>query len=413
MSCGTAWLKGAAVLVFLGVFLAPSAGEESHGAGKTAEAHMGKGYQYEQEERFEQAAEEFRAAVAANPLLLQARYQLAVCYFALRQLKEARAQFESLRTAAGSEPSVAYYLARLDLLEGSFASAIRRFQSIATDPPFPDTAYYLGSAYLAKGDWAEAERWLRKAAALTPRDFRVFDHLARAYQREGKTGESEKEFARAEVLRQQYNQTAREGLQCSQALETRPLAEARATCEKLFDPRDPDKLTTLGMLYGQYGDYEEAAGPLARAAALNPDSWEIAHDLGLTYFRLRRYTDALLPLEKAVRLRPEYFGSMALLGATLYALKQDKKAYEVLGRAHDLNPQNQDTARLLFDTSLLLAQGALADRNYAECLHYLQKAAQLRPDDAEVHRRLAEVYSLLGRKRQAELERSQARRLEN
>src|SRR5215472_4689267 len=97
-------------------------------------------------------------------------------------------------------------------------------------------------------------------------------------------------------------------------------------CQRLFVPDDPDKLTTLGILYGKHGAYAEAIAPLERAARLDPESAEVQHDLGLTYFRLKQYQQARGPLEKAVELRPDFFGSNALLGATLYALKEDEAA---------------------------------------------------------------------------------------
>ena len=86
------------------------------------------------------------------------------------------------------------------------------------------------------------------------------------------------------------------------------------------------------MLYGENGKYVEAIEPLKRAAQLDPDSFEVFHNLGLTYFRLKRFAEARAPLEKAVSLRPNFFGSNALLGAVLYSLKDDQEAYRILQR---------------------------------------------------------------------------------
>ena len=140
-------------------------------------------------------------------------------------------------------------------------------------------------------------------------------------------------------------------------LDTRPLGGAcRATCQILFDANDPDKLATLGLLYGQHGDYADAVAPLSLAAKLDPESSEFEHDLGLTYFRLKRYADARVPLERATALRPDFFGSNALLGATLYMLEMDEAAYRVLDHAHQINPQDDDTATLLYKTAAALGQ---------------------------------------------------------
>lgn len=352
------------------------------------DAHVGRGYQFIQDERFEEAAKEFQAALALNPNLPRARYQLAICLFSLGRREEARKEFERLSRESGADPSIDYYLGRLDLVSGDFLTAIKHLQPLADDPPFPDTAFYLGWALLSKGDLKSATEWLEKAAQLTPRDFRVPYRLARTYQQTGRTADAEKQYALSTGLRENYNEAARQALTCGQALQTKPIEEARSTCRRLFDPNDPDKLTTLGMLYGQNHKYAEAVEPLEQAARLDPDSFEVFHNLGLTYFRLRRYANARAPLEKAVALRPDFFGSNAVLGATLYALKDDEAAYRALDHAHQLNPPDQDTADLLFKVALFAGQKHLAAGDVASGKPYLRKAAELHPQDIEVQRLL-------------------------
>jgi tetratricopeptide (TPR) repeat protein len=392
----------------------PFAQEDRNRSGSPTDevaTYVGKGYDNMAKRRYNEAVREFQAALSLDPKLVQVRYQLAVCYFSLGQTKESRQEFDRLLVEAGRDPSVIYYLGRLDLEGGDIDSATRRLQSIVAHPPFPDTAYYLGSAYLKKGDLALAERWLREAVKQTPRDFLVHDHLARVYQKAGREVEAEKEYALSADLRHEYEFASQQAVACNQDLDTRPLAEARGTCQALFDRNDPHKMVTLGMLYGQHGDYADAVEPLSLAAKLDPNSPVIEHNLGLTYFRLERYAEARAPLERAAALRPGFFGSNALLGATLYALREDEAAYRVLEHAHQLNPQDDDTATLLYKTALLLAKNRYAKRQNAECLGYLRKAAELRPDDAETHRRLAQVYAILGQPNQAEQEKRLADRL--
>jgi tetratricopeptide (TPR) repeat protein len=363
----------------------------------TAEAHVGKGYEAVKDERYQEAAKEFQAALALDPGLIRARYQLAVCWFALGKMQEARDEFERLEKETGGDASITYYLARLALRAGDAEAAIRKLLPLMKAPPFSDTAYYLGTAYLEKGAFEQAEKWLRVAAQADPRDYRVPDHLARAYQREGRKVEAEKQFEISARLRQSYDMASMEAVACSQLLETKSLDQARPACQQLFDSNDPDKLTTLGLLYGQHGLYVDAVQPLEIASRLDPDSSEIQHDLGLTYFRLRRYSDARTALAKAVRLRPDFFGSNALLGATLYALGQDEPAYKVLSHAHALNLGHRDTANLLFKEAVILANREENQKKYKSALSYLQKAAQLQPEDQEVRQRLSDLLRRLGR----------------
>jgi len=382
----------------------PARADSSHDQ-SGAQAHVGKGYEFEKEELFSKAAQEFEAALALAPELSRVRYQLGICYFALGREDNARRQFVRLRSETDDDPSVIYFLARLDLAGHHLDAAIRGFERIVAKPPFPDTAYYLGSACLESGRLAEAERWLKQAQPLNPRDFRIPDHLARICQREGRTADAEKEYALSAELRESYNQAAAEAMKCGQTLEKGAAADSTPdSCAKLSRPDDPDRLTLLGMIYGRHGLYEKAVQPLERAAALDPDSYEIEHNLGLTYFRLQRYGDARGPLKRAVSLRPDFFESNALLGATLFVLRQDSDAYRVLEHAHRLSPGDADTADLLFKAASVLGTENYQAKAYSMALAYLRVARDLRPADPLVHARLADVYSHAGDAQQAQTE---------
>ncbi len=379
---------------------------------ESSASHVGKAYQLLQDQRYESAAEEFRAALATDPKLVRVRYQLAICEFAMGHRDEARRLFERVATEAPGDAEVSYYLARLDLLENSHDSAIKRLARIAADPPFPDTAFYLGLAYAAKGDSKSALQYLEQAARLAPRDFRVHYRLARVYQDLDRQADAKRELALFSELRQGYQDGASQALTCSEALKAKSMNEARDVCRSLYDPNDPDKLTLLGIIYGQAGAYAEAVEPLTRAAALDPESFEIWHNLGLTYFRLKRYAEARAPLEKAVSLRPDFFGSNALLGAVLYMLQADALAFERLSHAHSLNPEDADTAALLFQVSMILGNKALQTNDYRQALTCFHRAAEVRPADPEVHRRLSAVYHLMGKEEEARRELEQSKKLQ-
>jgi len=365
------------------------------------EAHVGKGYELIQTHQYLEASKEFLTALTLNPSLVRVRYQLALCYFALKQWKDAREQFERLNQETKGDPRVTYYLGRLDLLEERTDSAIGRLARIASSPPFPDTPYYLGAAYLKSGELKSAENQFKLAAKLAPRDFRVPDHLARVYMKTGRRSDAEGQFKISAALRERYNVGTEQAIDCNQAFASQPAATAVSICQKLFDPDDPDKLVTLALIYGNRRLYTESLDPLERAAGLDPDSFEIQHDLGLSYFRLGRYSEAREPLERAVALRPDYFGSNALLGATLFALNDDAAGFRILSHAHQLDPGDGDVKELLFKLSVRLGHGKFLNKDYAGCLSYLQEAARLHPEDREVHLQIAEVSRLMREDAQA------------
>jgi len=395
LTAAFAFLLGLELTVGVRGFSAQADNAES--AEETAESHLGRGYDLVKDERYAEAAREFQEALALKPGLVRAHYQLAVCWFAMGKTQNSREEFEHLQKETGNDPRVLYYLARLDLRAGDTAAAIGKLSRLTAAPPFPDTPYYLATAYLEQGEFTPAEKWLRAAAQADPSDYRVPDHLARVYLQTGRKAEAEKQFELSSQLRQRYDEGCRQAVVCSQLLETQPWEEAQPACQQLFDRNNVDKLTTLGMLYGQHVHYAEAVQPLLEASRLDRNSSEIQHDLGVTYFRLKRYPEARAALEKAVALRPDFFGSNALLGATLYTLREDVAAYRVLGHAHALNSQDHDTADLLFKEALILADREEGQKKYDLAFAYLQTAGQLRPGDPDVQQRLADESKLLGR----------------
>ena len=397
-------------------FITPGAGAQNQSQpsvtsalDKTADVHLARGHEAFKDHRYQQAEREFRAALALDPrLTVQARFPLAVALFELQERDQARQQFEMVRSKTGDDPNVNYYLGRLDLMDGNINPAIRNLTIAVSKPPFPDTAYYLGSAFFKKKDYTSADKWLKTAAKLAPRDPRVRERLGVLYQVTGRKEAAEKALALASEFRRQDITATQEAVDCDRSLDTKPLDEARAVCRKLMDPNDLGSLVSLGMLYGQHHDYADAVAPLQLAAKLDPESYEMQYNLGLTYFRLKRYADARGPLEKAVALRPDLFEVNAPLGAVLYALGDDSGAYRVLDHANRLDPQNADVSLLLCKAALNLASGSSHAHAMAQARTYLLRASEARPDDPEPHRRLAQVYESLGDSKNAQRERGLA-----
>ncbi len=135
------------------------------------------------------------------------------------------------------------------------------------------------------------------------------------------------------------------------------------------------------------------------------------YNLALTYYRLNQFEPARQTLASSVQRWPDLFQLASLNGAILAKLGQDLPAYQALQHAHQLNPQNQATANLLYTTSVGLAQKSKSAGQYAESLRYLEEASSLQPQEAEPHRRMAEIYRLTSRPAQAEEETQKADRL--
>jgi len=371
----------------------------------TPEAHLGKGYDALRQDRYDEAASEFRAALRLDPkLVMRARFPLAVALFELKESAEARREFEAVRGEIGDHPNISYYLGRLDLLEQNFEGAMRNLNQAIAKPPFPDTAYYLGLAYFKHGDLTLAEKWLKQAAEINPRDSAAQYQLGLVYRKEGRELDAKKAAALSAELRRQDADDSQLRSECARKLDAGPRSEARVVCDRLYDPDNAEKLTALGTIYGQHGDLEAALRPLQRAAELAPQSPQMQYNLAFTYFRMNRFEEARTPIANAVKRWPDIFQLNALYGAVLSKLGEDPAAYQALHRAHQLNPADSQSANLLYLTLLGLARKSQAGREYSDALRYLGEAARLRPDDPEPHRGLAKIYTLSGHPAEAAAE---------
>jgi len=390
--------------------------------GNAPEAHLGKGYDALKQDQYDVAAGEFRAALELDPsLTLRARFPLAVALFELRKSDQARRELEIVRGEVGDHPNVLYYLGRLDLDDHHYEDAIRNLGQAAAKPPFPDTAYYLGYAYFKQGDLPTAEKWLKEATQLNPRDGRVPYQLGLVYRKQGREEEANKALAVSEELRQRDSHESRLRMECAQKLDQSTREEAHAICEQLYDPDNAEKLTALGTIYGQHGDLEAALKPLRRAAELAPQSPQMQYNLALAYYQLNQFEAARAPLADTLKRWPDLFQLNALYGAVLAKLGEDLSAYQALDHAYQLNPQDSGTTDLLYITALNLAKKNLEQnrvalksqsaRLYSDSLRWLLEAAKLRPQEPEPHRRLAEIYTLTRRPAQAKAEQQEADRL--
>lgn len=405
-------LAGLALLLSQEVVLAQAANEGSPRATQPADTHLSKGYDALKQDRYDEAIQEFRAALSADPsLVLRARFPLAVALFESHKPDEARHEFETVRREVGDHPNVMYYLGRLDLDSQDFAGAIRNLTTAAAKPPFPDTAYYLGYAYFKQGDLASAEKWLTQAQTLNPQDSRIPYQLGFVYRKQGQEDKAKQSMALSQKLRQRETDESRIKTECGEKLEKGPREAAHAVCDQLYDANNADKLTALGTLYGQHGDLEAALKPLQRAAELAPGSPQMQYNLALTYFQLNQFENARKPLAAALERWPDLFQLNWLYGRVLVKMGDLASAYETLRHTRELNPQDVETADLLYAVALDLARQKEKNKEYPESLRYLDEAAKLKPQSPEPHLRLAEVYTLAGRPAEAKAEQEKAEQL--
>lgn len=316
-------------------------------------AHLGKGNGLMQAERYEEAAVQFEQALASDGRSGEARKNLSICYFELRNYGKARKLFETLLSSE-DRPVAIYYLARLDLIDGELDSAVAQFRSLndtyaARERIIADWRYYLGVTYFKKEQFENAITSLKLQVKTNPRDFRARQWLARSFMRTGHTAEASNEFARARELHQYYSQGSIALGGCRTLIAAGQSDDAWAACKPLLETDDVDKVAAVGMLFGESGDELHASAAWQKAVELDPGSPELNYNFALASFQLKRIQTARHFAQIACELWPQFPEANILYGTILYMVADDAEAKRVLGHAQELTPGDANVRRLLAD----------------------------------------------------------------
>ncbi len=163
---------------------------------------------YYKEHRFEAAAGWFAKALAADPQEIAIRPPYGWTLYALGEIDEAAAMFESLLEAKPDYPSAHYALGVIALDRDEVDRARERFETTVRlaaqqgDPPMAGRAHArLGDLYVRLDDLAAARRELELAVELAPDEHEALFKLSRVLQRLGDEAGADEARKRFEAAR--------------------------------------------------------------------------------------------------------------------------------------------------------------------------------------------------------------------
>ena len=115
------------------------------------------------------AIERFEAAVHADPTMLDASFNLAVCCQKLGMHERASGILEDLARRDRNDPRYYYALGASQYRSGEPAAAVRSFeQALRIDPEHGDALYALAVAYEQSGETEKAQQTYRRYLAAHP-----------------------------------------------------------------------------------------------------------------------------------------------------------------------------------------------------------------------------------------------------
>jgi tetratricopeptide (TPR) repeat protein len=172
-----------------------------------------------------------------------------------------------------------------------------------------------------------------------------------------------------------------------------------------LDPGYPQGYSLLGRTHVMdvwFGSTKSPRKSLAEAVrlfqkviAMYPSAADTRGLLGLVYTMMRQHEKGIAELEKAITLNPNVADNHAWLGFVLHLNGRHKEALVEINKAIRLNP---------FPRSfyfMYLGNAYMYEGMYDESIAAYKKALHVQPNNLFSHLRLAAVYSLLDREKEA------------
>lgn len=264
--------------------------------------------------------------IAEKPDVAFAHFQLAYAYTALKQVPEARAEYEK---AIAIDPKLteAYLNLGILLSEPAPADAVAPLKkAVELLPAQSRPRILLGAAQERAGDFAGAASSFEGAVNLDPRDTEATLHLARLYLKLKRPAEAESKF-RSLLIADPNSAVAALGL--AQTLDAEGKPEAADAYRKylVLQPNDQAIRARVVHFLVEQQNYDDALAELDRAdkgQAPSSDALRLRADIQIAQ---KHFDDAIVTLQRALAVNPKDAQLVAGLGR-IYMQKHDYASAE-------------------------------------------------------------------------------------
>ena len=240
---------------------------------------------------------------------------------------------------------------KLDLAEKEFQATLREH------PDDREANYNLGSLLLVK---REPKLAIPYFSRVKPQDAQVLFNLSQAYFASGQKSK---------------------GLELAKSLSALAKDNVRAHF-------------TLGVLLASEEEYADAIHEFEAADALQPDTFEILHNLGQAYLKSGDNVRALEVLNRALKLQPDSADTLYLMAQAYSNQGKDLNALDLLVKARKLAPKNTDVI-------FLMARLSMKQSFYNDAIPLLEDGLKIAPKRPNLLAALGECYFMVGKSEQA------------
>jgi len=331
------------------------------------------------------AVQELRAAIALQPGIRGAHYQLGFALLQLHNSAEAEKAFTKELDLPPPDPYSLYYLATIRNEAGQRQAAISFFEKALDAGEVLDVRQKLASSYLAQGRLDDAIHFLEASVRLRPEDGGLHYLLGRAYKQKGRVKDAKTQFDAAARWKTKFRNEMVSLSGLRQALQAKDQPDAAARIRELSGSGDSDILLASATFLGQAGLHEEASSFLKKVIEMNNGIPEAHYDLGRAYIALDKRAEAIPELSRATELKPGFYEAELLLGTLL---ADDGRGDEAIKHLRAAAQIHADNARLLLMLGLQYYQRSY----FSDAIEVLKKAVDLQPGNADPRYLLIESY---------------------
>jgi tetratricopeptide (TPR) repeat protein len=325
------------------------------------------------------AIQEFRVVLKAEPRFAPAHYQLGLAQLQAGDVQQAKAELKEAIDIAPNYAEAVVALARVNLQSGAIQPAVSDLERLtAAQPRLTEANLLLAAAYLSQKQPAKAAALARKLTAAAPNDPRGPDLLGVSLMLQGKAPEARQQFENALTVSPGYLDPLSHVVSLDLASKQLDTAIARVQRQIAVVPNSGPHYGLLGDLYLIKRDGKAAETALLKAVELEPRLLSAYLSLGNLYIQSQQYDQAIGRLEQAVRGNPSNPAPLMVVG-TVYELKGDiPKARETYEKVLAINPRFGAAANNL--AWIYSEHGGDKDK----ALQLAQTAKEIMPDDPRV-----------------------------
>ncbi len=396
--------------------------------GDTAAIHMDIGRAYGEGGYPDQAIAEFKKAIALDNTFPGAHYSLGASYLLSMgeiDFPQAAAEFHKELALHPDDFLSHSQLGYIALTRHDYSEAEKELRRAAEiNPRDPDTLLSLGQLYVDTNRPVDAEPVLRKAIALTTDPSRNHYQVQRAHYLLGRvllqTGHVEEAKAEMQTstsllkLSTLENQGKSAGEITAEAhslsRSAPPVLDPQALqqingIEKQLSPAIADSYNNLGAISAHDGDYATAVDAFEHAAEWSPALDGLDYNLGRAAYSAKDYIAAVPPLTRYLQQNPNDVWFRSALGVSLFMTGKYQASVETL-RPMEAGLQSVPPLATIY------AAGLVESGNLAQGIARLQQLEAAEPNKPELHRMLGKAYLSSGDSARAEEELRAALRLD-